>query len=91
MNLNFFLNSYRWLEAGILSFLTKGRLSEKQVDALAVKLDLFGVFCVTQVWFALTKYGWHFWPTLVLFVFSLFFCAILWIVAFIMKGYKNAV
>ncbi|MFH6973161.1 hypothetical protein ACG2K1_02160 [Neisseria sp. 23W00296] len=89
MNLNFFHKLYQKSEAVVLSLLSKRQWSEKQADALATKLDIFGAFLVTQAWLGFTKYGWHFLPALVLFLASLAACCFFWMIAFILKGYKK--
>lgn len=89
MNLNFFHKLYQQSEAVVLSLLNKRQWSEKQADAVATKLDIFGVFAVTQAWLGFTKYGWHLLPALVIFLISLAACCFLWMIAFILKGYKK--
>ena len=89
MNLNLFREFYRKSKDYIFLVLTTKECTEKQADAIATKLDLFGAFIVTQAWFGLTKYGWHTGLALVIFFLSLIVCAIFWIAAFILKGYKK--
>lgn len=86
---NFFRRLYRKSRDIIFSLLDDYGWTEKQADAMATKLDIFGAFAVTQAWFGLTKYGWDFWLALAVFLLSLLFCAILWTAAFILKGYKK--
>ncbi|WP_037586031.1 hypothetical protein [Stenoxybacter acetivorans] len=81
------LGFYRKLNRKLISLLRIERFNDKQIDALATKMDIFGAFLVTQAWFGLTIYGWNVWIWLVVFLFSLLFCAILWTLAFDLKGY----
>ena len=63
------------------------KLTIKQVDAIATKLDILGVFVVTQAFLNITDSVVF---SAVLVIFSLIFCAILWTIAFILKGYEDA-
>ena len=88
MNLNLFREFYRKSKDHIFLFLERNQWTEKQTDAVATKLDILGVFLVTQAWFGLTKYGWHTGLASVIFFLSLIVWAILWMTAFILKGWK---
>ena len=63
------------------------KLTIKQVDAIATKLDILGVFVVTQAFLNITDSVVF---SAVLVILSLIFCAILWTIAFILKGYEDA-
>lgn len=89
MNLNLFREFYRKSKDRMFLILTDKQCTEKQADAIATKLDLLGVFFVTQAWLGLTQYGWNFWLALIVFLASLIVCAILWTLAFILKGYRK--
>lgn len=88
MNLNLFRELYRKSKDRIFLFLERNQWTEKQTDAVAAKLDILGVFLVTQAWFGLTKYDWHFGLAIIVLLLSLVLCAILWTTAFILKGWK---
>lgn len=89
MSLDFFREFYRKAKDYIFLFLEEKQWTERQADAAATKLDIFGAFVVTQAWFGLTKYGWHTGLAVAILVLSLVLCAILWTAAFILKGYKK--
>ena len=71
----------------LFSLIADKKLTIKQVDAIATKLDILGVFVVTQVFLNMTE---NIVLSAMLVIFSLIFCAILWLLAFILKGYEDA-
>ena len=72
------LRLYRIINKWILSFIEKYKLSSKQIDYLAAKLDIWGAATVAQALVWQTKSAWL--------NYSLIVCAILWLIAFIVKG-----
>ena len=80
-------NLYPKVKHRLFSWITKYQLTVKQVDAIATKLDIFGVFVVTQAFLNITD---HVLLSIAIVTFSLICCAILWTIAFILKGYENA-
>ena len=78
---------YMKIRHQLFSLIADKKLTIKQVDAIATKQDILGVFVVTQAFLNITD---NVAFSAVLVIFSLIFCAILWTIAFILKGYEDA-
>ena len=70
----------------IYSIIEKYNLTEKQLDDFTLKLDILGVGAVTQALAWPVKSAWL---SVLMIIISFAFCAIIWTITFIVKGYKN--
>ena len=77
---------YQKVQHRIISWIFARKLTVRQVDTIATKLDIFGGVLVTQ---AFVVAGDKTFLHILLLCICIVLCAILWTIAFILKGYEK--
>lgn len=77
---------YQKFKIRIISILEQTKPTPKQTDFLASKLDIWGAATVGQAFIWQSN---SIWVNYLLITASLIVCVILWLIAFILKGYEQ--
>lgn len=80
------ISFYRNFKTRILSVLQKTNPTPGQIDFISGKLDIWGAATVVQAFVWQTGLTWI---NCLLIIASIIVCVILWVIAFVMKGYEK--